>query len=206
MERCCSVPGRQQAVRRQTFLRIRPAATEIGYASWYGNPYHGRRAANGEVYDMNKMTAAHRTLPFDTMVKVFNLENQRATIVRITDRGPFIQGRIIDLSLAAAKQISLVGPGTAMVRLEIVSTNGGRQADSFAVQVGAFSKLASAEGLRDRLGGQFRNVFIENFLVDGTMFFRVRIGPQSSREEARKMAALVKRKNLPSMIVRLDTR
>ncbi len=155
---------------------------------------------------MHKMTAAHRTLPFDTMVKVFNLENRRATVVRITDRGPFIEGRIIDLSLAAAKQIAMVGPGTAMVRLEIVSTNAGGQAGSFAVQVGAFRKLAAAEGLRDRLRERFRDVFIENFLSDGTLLFRVRIGPQSSREEARQMATLLQREALPSMIVRLDAR
>lgn len=91
-------------------------------ASWYGEPYHGRRAANGEIYDMNKMTAAHRTLPFDTLVDVLNLDNQQAVQVRITDRGPFVDGRIIDLSRAAAQQISMLGPGTAKVRLKVVGT------------------------------------------------------------------------------------
>src|SRR5689334_3200553 len=86
-------------------------ASETGIASWYGHPYHGRRAANGEIYDMEKLTAAHRTLPFDTWVRVKNLTNDKTIDVRITDRGPFIDGRIIDLSHAAARAIDMIGPG-----------------------------------------------------------------------------------------------
>src|SRR2546425_5336798 len=99
----------------------RIGATETGVASWYGHPYHGRAAANGEIYDMEKMTAAHRTLPFGTWVLVTNLANNKTVEVRITDRGPFIDGRIIDLSHAAARAIDLIGPGTARVRVEIIS-------------------------------------------------------------------------------------
>src|SRR5262249_10810126 len=98
----------------------RIGATETGLASWYGHPYHGRRAANGEIYDMEQLTAAHRTLPFDARVRVLNLANSKTVEVRITDRGPFVDGRIIDLSHAAARAIDMIGPGTAMVRLEIV--------------------------------------------------------------------------------------
>jgi rare lipoprotein A len=94
---------------------------EYGYASWYGHPYHGRRTANGEVYDMNGISAAHKTLPFNTEVEVANLENGRKVRVRINDRGPFIDGRIIDLSLSAAKEIRLVGPGTAMVQVKVLT-------------------------------------------------------------------------------------
>src|SRR5712692_10378619 len=93
--------------------------TEEGNASWYGEPFNGRRASNGEVYDMHKMTAAHRTLPFDTMVRVTNLNNGKSATVRITDRGPFVDNRIIDLSLAAAREIDLVGPGVVPVRVEV---------------------------------------------------------------------------------------
>ena len=93
---------------------------ETGVASWYGEPYHGRQAANGEIYDMNKLTAAHRTLPFGTWVEVANLSNAKRVTVRITDRGPFVQGRLIDLSRAAAKQIGMIGSGTARVRLKVV--------------------------------------------------------------------------------------
>src|ERR1044072_522555 len=98
-----------------------PLYVETGKASWYGHPYHGRVAANGEVYDMEKLTAAHRTLPFDTWVHVVNISNQKTVDVRITDRGPFVDVRIIDLSHAAARQIELIGPGVAEVRLEILS-------------------------------------------------------------------------------------
>ena len=94
--------------------------SETGVASWYGHPYHGRPAANGEIYDMEKLVAAHRTLPFDTWVRVVNLNNQKSVEVRIIDRGPFVDGRIIDLSHAAAKAIDLIGPGTGPVRLEVI--------------------------------------------------------------------------------------
>src|SRR4051812_49411914 len=114
-------------------------AVEIGKASWYGHPYHGRQAANGEIYDMEKLTAAHRTLPFETWVHVVNLSNQKTVDVRITDRGPFVGGRIIDLSHAAARQIELIGPGVSEVRLEILSVpETARTAGVYAVQVGAF--------------------------------------------------------------------
>src|SRR5713226_3373362 len=99
----------------------RIGATETGVASWYGHPYHGRHAANGEIYDMEKLIAAHRTLPFGTWVRVTNLANDKSVEVRIIDRGPFVGGRIIDLSHAAAEVIDMVGSGIARVRLDIVS-------------------------------------------------------------------------------------
>ncbi|HSV91600.1 MAG TPA: septal ring lytic transglycosylase RlpA family protein, partial [Desulfobacterales bacterium] len=99
-------------------------SVELGVASWYGHPYHGRRAANGEVYDMEKLTAAHRTLPFGTWVDVRNLSNGKHVLVRINDRGPFVQGRIIDLSRAAARQIDMIGPGIVKVRLEVTAPPG----------------------------------------------------------------------------------
>ena len=93
---------------------------EEGVASYYADEYNGRKTSNGEIYDMNTMTAAHRTLPFNTKVRVTNLANGKAVVVRVNDRGPFKDDRIIDLSLAAAKEISLIGPGTANVRLEVI--------------------------------------------------------------------------------------
>jgi rare lipoprotein A len=98
----------------------RIGSTETGIASWYGYPYHGRRAANGEVYDMEAFTAAHRTLPFETWVRVRNLSNSRTVDVRIQDRGPFIDGRVIDLSRAAAREIELLGPGVTKVKLTVI--------------------------------------------------------------------------------------
>src|SRR5215470_16295459 len=126
------------------------AYSEQGLASWYGVPFHGRRASNGEIYDMNKLTAAHRTMAFNTMVRVTNLSNGRTVVVRITDRGPFVENRIIDLSRAAAQTIESIGPGVVPVRLEVVSGNdpfGGY----FTVQVGAFKEKGNADRLRERL-------------------------------------------------------
>ncbi len=95
--------------------------TETGIASWYGIPYHGRQAANGEIYDMNELTAAHRTLPFGSIVKVTSATSNSSVTVRITDRGPFVGDRIIDLSKQAARQIDMIGPGTMKVKLQLVA-------------------------------------------------------------------------------------
>jgi rare lipoprotein A len=102
-------------------------ATESGVASWYGVPYHGRRTASGEIYDMEQLTAAHRTLPFQTWVEVTDLDNGKRVSVRVTDRGPFVDGRVIDLSLAAARKIEMVGPGTARVKLKVIAAPRGSE-------------------------------------------------------------------------------
>ena len=94
--------------------------TYKGNASWYGNPFHGRLTANGETYDMNQMTAAHKTLPFGSLVKVTNLKNGLSTVVRINDRGPYVEGRNIDLSYAAAQHLDMLGTGVIPVRLDII--------------------------------------------------------------------------------------
>jgi rare lipoprotein A len=111
---------------------VRPAVQkEAGYASWYGPGFHGRKTANGERYNMWKMTAAHKKLPFGTVVKVTNLENKKSVVVKINDRGPFIRGRIIDLSKAAAKRLDFLGSGTTKVVLEILpKKEGAGQEDS----------------------------------------------------------------------------
>ncbi|MDX2266566.1 MAG: septal ring lytic transglycosylase RlpA family protein [Bryobacter sp.] len=100
--------------------------SETGIASWYGEPYHGRRAANGEVFNMHDLTAAHKTLPFNTWLRVRNLTNRREVTVRITDRGPFVKGRIIDLSRRAAEEIRMIGPGIVKVRIEVIPAPAGR--------------------------------------------------------------------------------
>ena len=183
---------------------VRPGYTETGYASWYGDPYHGRRAANGEIYDKNKWTAAHLTLPFGTQVKVNNLENNQSVVVRITDRGPFVKGRIIDLSLAAARDIRMLGPGTALVRLEVLSPGNEPGPMAFAVQVGAFRERATAERLQERLKARYGNAFIVNYDSGDGRFYRVRVGPQTSLLEAHKLAAQLGSEPLPTFVVRLD--
>ena len=98
----------------------RPGWTQTGIASWYGEPYHGRTTASGEEYDMNQLTCAHRTLPFGTRIRVHNLENGRSVTVRVTDRGPFVEGRIVDVSRRAAQELEMLGAGLARVRITVL--------------------------------------------------------------------------------------
>jgi rare lipoprotein A len=181
-----------------------PGANEVGYASWYGDPYHGRRSANGEIYDKNKMTAAHRTMPFETMVRVTNLENSRSTVVRITDRGPFVKGRIIDLSLAAASELAMVGPGTALVQLDVLSNGHEPGPARYVVQVGAFRELRTAERLQQQLAARYGGAYIENFDSEMGRLFRVRVGPRASLPEAQQLARQLETDNLPGFVIRLD--
>src|SRR5512144_1440208 len=131
---------------------------EVGFASWYGAPHHGRHTASGQVYDMNQLTAAHRTLPFGTRLLVTNRDTSQSTEVRVNDRGPFVGGRILDVSYAAARQLGAVGSGIFPVKLRVVSLPGARTDTpagdgSFTVQVGSFTSRARAEALRDAVGG-----------------------------------------------------
>ena len=177
---------------------------EEGNASWYGPPFHGRRASNGEIYDMYKLTAAHRTLPFETTVRVTNLTNGKTTTVRITDRGPFVENRVIDLSLAAAREIDLVGPGTAPVRLEVL---GGVDptAGFFTVQVGAFRDHGNAERLRERLNASYSPIFIQQYDSPDGLLYRVRVGKTAGEEAARQLSEQLRgREGFTPFIVRLD--
>jgi rare lipoprotein A len=178
---------------------------EEGKASWYGAPFHGRQASNGEIYDMNKLTAAHRTLPFNTVVRVINTTNGKSTTVRITDRGPFVDNRIIDLSFAAAKQIDLVGPGVALVQLVILSAidpNDGY----FTVQIGAFRDRANAERLRDRLRTTYSPVAIQETGSADSALFRVRVGKVAGEDAAQKLGEKLRHsEGLKPLIFRLDT-
>jgi peptidoglycan lytic transglycosylase len=180
------------------------ASVEEGNASWYGAPFHGRRASNGEVYDMNKLTAAHRTLPFNTIVRVTNLSNGKSTVVRITDRGPFVENRIIDLSYAAAREIESIGPGVVPVRLEILSAID-PTAGYFTVQIGAFRERANAERLRARLSAAYSPILIQEFPSSGGSFYRVRVGKLSGENAAQKLGEqLHDREGVTPMIFRLD--
>ena len=214
-----SACGRRQAVSRPSAAgrlpastggngapeTVRPGYTEEGYASWYGDPYHGRRAANGEIYDKNKLTAAHLTLPFGTRTKVTNLETNRSVEVRITDRGPFVKGRIIDLSQEAARQVRMIGAGTALVRLEVLAVGDAPGAGgSFAVQVGAFRERSTAERLQQALRGRYGGAFVESYESSEGLFYRVRVGPKPSVLEARRLAAQLGSENLPTFVVRLN--
>jgi rare lipoprotein A len=178
--------------------------TEEGNASWYGNPFHGRRASNGEVYDMNKLTAAHRTLPFETMVRVTNLNNGRSTTVRITDRGPFVDNRIIDLSQAAAREIESIGPGVVPVRIEVLG-NVDVTAGFFTVQVGAFHDRGNADRLRDRLSVSYSPIYIQQYDSSDGAFYRVRVGRISGQEAAQDFGEKLRiTEGFSPMVIRLD--
>jgi rare lipoprotein A len=177
---------------------------ETGLASWYGHPYHGRAASNGEIYDMEKLTAAHRTLPFGTLVHVTNLANNKSVDVRIIDRGPFIEGRVIDLSHAAAQAIDLIGPGIAQVRLDILSAPPTISADNvFAVQAGAFRDRDRAQRLRGTMEREYGSARL--VLRPGSpSLWRVLVGRESSEEAAGVLAQRLRAEVGPAFIVRLD--
>ncbi len=168
--------------------------SEEGIASWYGKDFHGRKTANGEIYDMYGLTAAHKLLPFNTVVKVTNLQNGRSTTVRVNDRGPFVGDRIIDLTNTAANQIGMLGPGTARVRVETVGDVPGLQdgdmTGRFYVQVGAFSNKDNASRLVTRLQGQGWNARM--YWADMVRFWRVQVGPWSTLSEAERMREKLK--------------
>ncbi len=155
---------------------------EVGIASWYGPPYHNRRGANGEIFDMNAPTAAHRTLPLNSIVRVTNLTTGRSGVVRITDRGPFIQGRILDLSLAAARELDVWRPGIARVRLEVLQApaaidHGGR----WCVQIGAFSNEDDATELRVRLQRRYATAKVQQFPGPTGYWLRIRVSDDDKR-------------------------
>jgi len=177
---------------------------EEGVASWYGNPFHGRHAASGEIYDMYAMTAAHRTLPFGTQVRVHDLENSRDVEVRINDRGPFVEGRIIDLSYGAAQAMGMLG--IAHVRLEILGVGSTSEPAAFAVQVGAFRDPANAGRLKALIEASFGPVVILTFDGGDGLFYRVRVGNESSEGAAYELAGKLRSANLATetFVVRVN--
>ncbi len=159
--------------------RGKPVSSEVGLASWYGPPYTNRKAADGSIYDQNAMTAAHRTLPMGSMVRVTNLSNNQSVIVQITDRGPFIDGRIIDLSLAAAKAVDIYRPGTAKVQVDAFAPPerpGVDPAGRWCVQIGAFLDEAEAIRLKNDLTRRYATAKVIEF--SGPTGYWVRINPK----------------------------
>jgi rare lipoprotein A len=177
---------------------------ERGVASWYGAPFHGRQSSSGEIFDMNRFVAAHRTLPFGSIVRVTNLNNGKHTDVRIIDRGPFVGGRVIDLSLAAANAIDMVGTGVAPVRLELISSPS-PLTGAFSVQVGAFQQRKNADRLRADLSRRYP-VFVQDFAAPAGRFYRVRVGRLATQREAERFAAQLTRERgfHNTFVVRLD--
>ena len=186
---------------------------QTGVASWYGPGFHGNRTANGEIYDQYELTAAHPSLPLGTRTVVTNLTNGRAVEVRINDRGPFVDGRVIDLSYAAARSIDMVGPGTARVRIELLGPAVAAAprlvpppvrdlpSSAFAVQVAALADASKAEHLRRVLSFRFPDAFVSALSSGERSYYRVRIGPYPMRGVALARAELVSRLGYPAIIV-----
>lgn len=182
-----------------------PLGTETGIASWYGAPYHNRRGSNGELYNMHAMTAAHRTLPLGSIVRVTNLKTGSSALVRITDRGPFVEGRILDLSYAAAKKVDVWQPGVAGVKVEVMQlpsaiSTGGR----WAVQIGSFENEKGAAEFADRIARRYHTAKVVTFASPvGAWWVRVRVlGDDRKRAED-----LIRENETPeggAYLVRLD--
>ena len=172
-------------------------ATHRGVASWYGPSFHGKTTANGESYDMWALTAAHKTLPFGTWVQVKKVDSGKTVTVRINDRGPFIKGRIIDLSYAAARELRMIGEGTAEVTLTIhaqsrASLSAKAPFKTFWVQAGAFTLLTEAMTLREQLSPEYPHVQVKTVALPSGKWHRVQIGAFDSRKAAQMVAKKLK--------------
>lgn len=178
-----------------------------GIASWYGPDFHGKLTANGERYNMNDYTAAHKTLPFNTMVRVDNVENGKSVVVRINDRGPYVANRIIDLSRRAAQQIDMIGSGTTSVRLMVVR-EGDRpidqqnisSAETFTIQLAAFESEFEAV---DR-SSQIKGSRVEQVRVEDKTIFRVYFGNYSNPEEAKNDLDELHRKGIEGFVKQVE--
>lgn len=181
-----------------------PIYTETGVASWYGPPYHNRRGANGQIFDQNAMSAAHRTLPMGSLVRVTNLQTGQSAVMRITDRGPFVPNRVLDLSVASAKMVGVWRPGTAQVRIDVYAApkpidEGGR----WCVQIGAFSKEKEAVKLEEHLERKYHTANVIEFT--GPTGHWVRIRPlNDDKDRAVEIAEELKPEEGEAYLVRLD--
>ncbi|HIJ56978.1 MAG TPA: septal ring lytic transglycosylase RlpA family protein [Deltaproteobacteria bacterium] len=174
-----------------------------GIASWYGKDFHGKKTSNGEVYDMNAMTAAHKTLPLGTHVRVRHLENNREIEVRINDRGPFVRGRVIDLTYTGANKLGIVGPGTAPVEVVALGASVWDGASkrkyvpldyykgTFTIQVGAFGNRENAERLKLKLGENYKDIQISTYNKGSEVLYRVRVGKFNNLNDAEKNETLL---------------
>lgn len=178
---------------------------QLGKASWYGAPYHNRRAANGEIYDMNAMTAAHLTLPLNSIVRVTNEKTGHSCVVKITDRGPFVEDRVIDLSMAAAKAVDVWRPGTALVKLEVLETPASiRTGGRWAVQLGGFKEESEARDIQEKLERRYSKAKVLAFASPvGDWWVRVRV-PEDNKFVARDVARNSPAPKDQTFLVRLD--
>lgn len=198
---------------------------EKGVASWYGKKFHGHRTSSGETYNMYAMTAAHKSLPLPTYVRVTHLENGRSVIVKVNDRGPFHENRIIDLSYAAAKKLGVTGKGTGVVEVTAINPTTYKKEQPYQpkikrsaafdtypaklnyklyLQVGAFSDQKNAHKLHKRLSRMFKARKIHSNYAADKSVYRVRIGPLASVADADKLSQYLNNKGIPSTKIVID--
>jgi rare lipoprotein A len=204
-------PPGSYRVKGQTYAPLARADgyAETGLASWYGPGFHGRRTSSGEVYDMHAPTAAHKLLPLGTTVRVTHLGNGRQVTARINDRGPFVEGRIIDLSYALARELGLVEQGVARVRVEALGGPNGTPAvralsGPFSWQVGSFGVAQNAHSLAHSLRASYPQVTVEPYDRGDAVFQRVRVGIYDSPERAGDDREGLARRGLSPILVRRD--
>ncbi|GAB6264397.1 septal ring lytic transglycosylase RlpA family protein [Photobacterium sp. CCB-ST2H9] len=181
--------------------------TQEGLASWYGKKFHGHQTSNGEIYDMYSMTAAHKTLPLPSYVRVTNRNNGKTAIVRVNDRGPFHEGRIIDLSMAAATKLDVIGHGTAPVSIELIQMPKPDKAEWqsanprwFFVQLAAFSDLSKAQAAAQKLKTEF-NTQVELKKAKSAAVYRLRLGPYLDSQEAEHLRDQARASQFPEAFV-----
>jgi rare lipoprotein A len=197
-------PGMTSAADLAFVASHAPVWSETGTASWYGPPYNKRRGANGQIFDQDAMTAAHRTLPLNSLIRVTNLKTGQQAVLHVTDRGPFVPGRVLDLSLASAKALGVYLPGTGTVRIDVFAVpapieTGGR----WCVQVGAFKDGDEAEKLKDHLSRKYQTANVIEFT--GPTGHWVRIRPlRDEKERAVEIAHELKPAEGEAYLVRLD--
>lgn len=173
-----------------------------GVASWYGKELHGKKTGSGEVFDMYGISAAHRTLPFGTMIRVTNLDNSKSIKARINDRGPFIKSRILDLSYGAAKKLGFVEQGTTRVQIETVEPVRGNA--QYTVQAASYTEESNAKILQHRLSRKFEYVAIMLVETNIALLYRVQVGSYASEEWAEQIANKLRLEGLESIVIRKD--
>ncbi len=181
---------------------VRTTYRETGIASWYGKEFHGRRTASGESFDMYGRSAAHRTLPLGTEIRVTNLDNFKSIRVKVNDRGPSSGNRIVELSLGAARELGFAAQGTAPVKIEAFEQT--QEAELYTVQAAVFAEEENAKLLKDRLSQKFEVISIVPFESNFGKFYRVRVGSYGSEEKAELIAGKLKLEGLEPCVLRKD--
>jgi len=176
-----------------------PYGVQYGMASWYGEPFHGRLAANGEIYDMHQLTAAHQQAPLGIHAIVTHMRSGRQVRVRITDRGPFIEGRLIDLSYGAARQLHMVNDGLAPVMIEFLPDT--EPEVTFIVQAGSYQEARYALATKRRLYDTFSDVLIRKLSNPDTPFYQVLLGPYKTRQKAEHILTRIRPLGYEGLII-----